>query len=102
MGNARQEIARAEAALRAAHVLLNAGMWADATSRAYYAAFHASHALPIRLGVQARSHSGLRSLIAVKLVESPEVSEDRDRRRAPVLILHPPRPFSTSRTLAPE
>ena len=56
--NIRDELARAEAALRAADALIPLGLYADAVSRAYYAAFHALRALNFARGLEARTHHG--------------------------------------------
>jgi uncharacterized protein (UPF0332 family) len=67
--NARLEIARAETTLRAAEALLALGLWNDAASRAYYAAFHCASALLMRLGLQARTHRGVHALLKQHVVE---------------------------------
>lgn len=61
--NAAAEMQRAEDALRAAEALAKAALYNDATSRAYYVAFHAGNAILVRLGEQARSHRGVESLL---------------------------------------
>lgn len=61
--NAAAEMRRAEDALRAAEALAGAALYNDATSRAYYVAFHAGNAILARLGEQARSHRGVESLL---------------------------------------
>jgi uncharacterized protein (UPF0332 family) len=61
--NAQAEMRRAEDALRAAEALAAAALYNDATSRAYYVAFHAGLAILVRLGEQARSHRGVESLL---------------------------------------
>ncbi|HEY3354178.1 MAG TPA: HEPN domain-containing protein [Polyangia bacterium] len=61
--NARRELQRAEAALAAARALAQLGLWDDAVSRAYYAAFHAAKAALFSAGVQARTHEGTHDLL---------------------------------------
>lgn len=61
--NETQQLARAQEALESAELLLRAGKWADATSRAYYAAFHAAQALLFHIGRQAKTHAGVRNLL---------------------------------------
>lgn len=61
--NAEAELRRADEALRAAETLAHAALYDDATSRAYYVAFHAGNAILVRLGQQARSHRGVESLL---------------------------------------
>jgi uncharacterized protein (UPF0332 family) len=50
-------IEKAQSKLRAADVLLEAGSWSDAGSRAYYAAFHAITAVLLSAGETYSSHS---------------------------------------------
>ena len=61
---AELEMERARASLEAAELLTAAGLYADAVSRAYYAMFHAASALVATIGRTARTHDGLRALIA--------------------------------------
>lgn len=56
--NLREEVERAEQALRAAETLTEQGLHADAVSRAYYAAFHLLRALLFARGVEPRFHRG--------------------------------------------
>lgn len=60
--NARLEFEKAEASLRAAQALQDLGLWDDAVSRAYYAAFHAAIAALLSAGLQARTHAGAHDL----------------------------------------
>jgi hypothetical protein len=60
--NARVEFAKAEASLRASEALAALGLWDDAVSRAYYAAFHSANAALLSEGLQARTHGGLHDL----------------------------------------
>lgn len=50
-------LAQAEEKLRAARLLLNGHAWGDASSRAYYAAFHAVSALLLSKGETYSSHA---------------------------------------------
>ncbi|MCC6559395.1 MAG: HEPN domain-containing protein [Polyangiaceae bacterium] len=65
---AATELRRAQQAMRAADALARDGLYNDATSRAYYAVFHAACALLARLDVHARTHRGVESLLAERLV----------------------------------
>jgi uncharacterized protein (UPF0332 family) len=53
----RAMLALADEKLRAAGLLLDGGAWADAASRAYYAAFHAVSALLLSKSQSYSSHS---------------------------------------------
>jgi uncharacterized protein (UPF0332 family) len=66
--NSNAELARADEALRAARVLLAAGLFADAESRVYYGAYHAAVALLLAVGLEARSHSGVGQLLGLHFV----------------------------------
>lgn len=59
---------RAQAALRAADVLLDNGLYEDAVSRAYYATLHAARAGLGITGASARTHTGIRRLFGTELV----------------------------------
>lgn len=50
-------LAQADEKLRAARILLDGNAWADAASRAYYAAFHAVSAALLSLGKTYSSHA---------------------------------------------
>lgn len=63
-GSVQLELERAAAALVSATVLLGAGQYADAVSRAYYAMFHGACALLASIGRTSRTHDGLRALVA--------------------------------------
>ena len=54
--NAREEMAKGDEALRAAEELLRLGLFNDAVSRAYYAAFHAGSALLLSAGKRTSKH----------------------------------------------
>ncbi|MBI4238148.1 MAG: HEPN domain-containing protein [Deltaproteobacteria bacterium] len=57
--NIRAEIERGRESFRAAEVLMAQSLYADAISRAYYAAFHAATALLLTRGIEAKSHAGV-------------------------------------------
>jgi len=61
-------IGRAKSALHSAEILTEAGEYADAVSRAYYAVFHAASALLATIGRSARTHDGLRTLVSEHFV----------------------------------
>jgi uncharacterized protein (UPF0332 family) len=72
--NARRELAKAQAAMKAARALAGLGMWDDCVSRAYYAAYHAATAALVSIGVQAKTHHGTQDLVFRFLVEPGSLS----------------------------
>ena len=65
----------AEEKLRAARLLVQGGAWGDASSRAYYAAFHAVSAALLSRGQTYSRHSQVPSSIQSGLCPSRVVSE---------------------------
>ena len=80
---AKAEWQRCREAMDEAEILHRAGRPAGAVSRAYYAAFHAARALLVSLGVQPRTHEGVRSMIALNFVRGGKL----DSRLARALSL---------------
>lgn len=72
--NALDEIARAEMCLAEASALAAAGFPYGAASRAYYAVFHAARALVFSVGLEARSHKGVVSLLGDHFVRPGRLS----------------------------
>jgi len=72
----RQELKKAEQALKAAQNLLADGLYDDAVSRAYYAVFHSARAALKIKGIETVSHKGLISQFALHLVKTGEVEEE--------------------------
>ncbi len=70
MADARVEAhwLKAEERLAAAHDLVTFRRYEDAVSRAYYAAFHAATATLLSLGIESKTHGGLRALFALHVV----------------------------------
>jgi uncharacterized protein (UPF0332 family) len=62
-------LAKAGRFLAATRTLLAAGLAEQATSDAYYAAFHAASALVASAGLEAGTHEGLRRLLALHFVK---------------------------------
>jgi uncharacterized protein (UPF0332 family) len=62
------EIEKGCNSLRAARTLLDLGLWDDAVSRAYYAAFHHVQALLFTEGIEPRSHRGTHDLLYLHFV----------------------------------
>src|SRR3954464_12254312 len=72
-------IRRAHQALDAARLLNEKAFHADAVSRAYYAAFHAATALLGSIGVSAKTHDGVKSLVAQHFVRPGALSAESAR-----------------------
>ena len=64
------ETQKGDEALRAAEALVAVGLYNDAVTRMYYAAFHYASAALVSVDVQPRSHRGLQSLFSLHLVKS--------------------------------
>ncbi len=64
------QLARGKESLESADILLAAGKYADAVSRAYYGAFHHACALLLMSGQQARRHGGVERLLQRDLVRT--------------------------------
>jgi len=77
--NAAAELARAADCLREAQALHAAGLPYGATSRAYYAVFHAVRALLFSLGLEVRSHRAALSLFGEHFVKPGRVSAELGR-----------------------
>ena len=88
-GRVRNRIDRARAKLATAQRLLASEDWDDAISRAYYAAYHAAHALLLVVGLEPRSHAGTVSLFGFHFIKTGqldaklgralrEIKEDRE------------------------
>lgn len=75
--NVADEMRLADTALRAADALLGLGIAPDAASRIYYAAFHAARALLYSLGLESKSHSGMRTLISRHFVRDGSLTAER-------------------------
>lgn len=68
--NITAELGRCDESLRAATVLLDAGLLHDAESRLYYAAYHAAVALLLTQGLEPRSHTGVANLLGLHFVKT--------------------------------
>jgi uncharacterized protein (UPF0332 family) len=67
--NAGAELLKAHAARRAGRALIDLGLYDDAASRLYYAAFHLISAALLCIGVQAQTHRGVAELLGQHLVK---------------------------------
>ncbi len=67
--NAAAELAKAEKSLAAAGGLIRLGLYDDAASRLYYAAFHFASAALLMLGVEVATHRALMSLFSLHLIK---------------------------------
>ena len=68
--NIAAELGRSDESLRAAVVLLEAGLLHDAESRLYYSAYHAAVALLLTQGLEPRSHTGVANLLGLHFVKT--------------------------------
>jgi uncharacterized protein (UPF0332 family) len=73
------ELARCDESLRAATLLVDAGLLHDAESRLYYAAYHAAVALLLTEGIEPRSHSGIAQLLGLHFVKPGRLGADEAR-----------------------
>ncbi len=74
--NSHLEQERGWKSLNAARILLDEGFPEDAVSRAYAAAFHLARALLMEEGIQAKSHSGVRSQLSLHFVVAGRLQPD--------------------------
>ena len=68
--NLALELEKGRRALQAATLCARSGLWDDAVSRAYYAAFHHAQALLLSAGLEARSHAGAHHLFHLHFVKA--------------------------------
>ena len=61
--------------MRAATVLLNSQLYADALTKIYYAAFHAISALLIDKNLNPKTHSGVKSLFHKEFIFTGEIDK---------------------------
>ena len=73
------ETERGDAAFAAAEKLIEAALYYDAASRAYYAAFHYARALCLVAGDEPRSHRGVAHLLNVNYVRPGHLMADTSR-----------------------
>jgi uncharacterized protein (UPF0332 family) len=73
--NARNETERGNECLREAQILLEAGLFVGAVSRAYYAAYHWARALLFLKGLEPRTHRGVIQLVSLHYVQAGTLSE---------------------------
>lgn len=74
--NARDEAERGGEALSAAKLLLSAGFFNDAISRAYYAAFHWARALLVSQGIDPKPHRGVVQMVSLNFVTTGKLTEE--------------------------
>jgi uncharacterized protein (UPF0332 family) len=77
--NALGELLRAETCLTEARALHQAALPYGAASRAYYAVFHAATALLFSVGLEARTHKGVVSLLGEHFVRPGRLSSGMGR-----------------------
>ncbi len=69
-------LAKARRNLDAAAYLLGGGFFAEAVTRAYYAAFHAARGALLAVGVQAKTHRGVHTQVSDRLVREGHLPAD--------------------------
>ena len=74
--NASDELERARRVMTMADYALAQGIFEEAVSSAYYAAHHSARALLFSLGLEVRSHDGLRSLLGEHFVRDGRLPRD--------------------------
>ena len=77
--NVAAELSRANESLRAAELLVGAGLLHDAESRLYYAIYHGAIALLLTEGLEPRSHAGTSALLGQHFVRTGRLSPDDAR-----------------------
>ena len=77
--NVASEFVRADESMRAARLLVEAGLLHDAESRLYYAIYHAAVALLLTEGIEPRSHAGTASLLGLHFVKTGRMGPEDAR-----------------------
>jgi hypothetical protein len=77
--NVASELARAEESMKAARLLIDAGLLHDAESRLYYAIYHAAVAVLLTEGIEPRSHAGTVSLLGLHFVKTGRMAAEDAR-----------------------
>lgn len=77
--NTASELARADESMRAARLLIDAGLLHDAESRLYYAIYHAAVAVLLTEAIEPRSHAGTASLLGLHFVKTGRMGADDAR-----------------------
>jgi uncharacterized protein (UPF0332 family) len=96
------ETSRGDASLASAGLLLEAGMLADAVSRAYYGAFHYARALLLMLGEEAITHAGVERLLHRDLVRTGRLDADVARLFARLQKLRLDADYTSEFVFSPE
>lgn len=77
--NVASELARADESMKAARLLVDAGLLHDAESRLYYAIYHAAVAVLLTEGIEPRSHAGTVSLLGLHFVKTGRMGAEDAR-----------------------
>jgi len=77
--NSLDELSRADTCLNEARALSAGAFPYGAASRAYYAVFHAARALLFSVGIEARTHKSIASLIGERFVRPGRLSSQMGR-----------------------
>ena len=75
----RQQITKSTEKLEAAKLLLRENFIDDTISRAYYSIFHAASAVLLSKGITTGSHSGLKAMFGLHLIETGELPKEFGR-----------------------
>ena len=74
--NIQEELTEARRCRQAADVNARAGDHKTAVNRLYYACYHVARALLLTLGLEPKTHSGMRHLVALHFVKKGLLSSD--------------------------
>ena len=100
--NIREEIDRANEAIRAAHLLFENGFVRDAVSKVYYSPLYSIRALLLKEGLEPKSHEGALRLFGLHFVK-PGVFEAKDSHIFSKLMkFREEADYNPSYTFAPE
>jgi len=77
--NVASELARSDESMRAARLLIDAGLLHDAESRLYYAIYHAALAVLLTEGLEPRSQAGTTSLLGLHFVKAGRMGAEDAR-----------------------
>ncbi|MEO8150595.1 MAG: HEPN domain-containing protein [Bacteroidia bacterium] len=69
-------IARARETLNEVHSMVEGGYWNGAVNRLYYACYYSVSAVLLKYDLQAHSHTGVRQMFGLHLVQTKKISRD--------------------------
>lgn len=77
--NISGEWAKAQAALKAAEILIREDLPDQAVSRLYYVAFHAAKALLLTQGLESKTHQGVSQLFNLHFIKTGKIDVSHSR-----------------------